>query len=84
MNFGGPGLRWIYPKVFQLGIDLMPSLRFQKEEPKSIVTPLLGFGPQLFFLKEKKLILSIPFYYNVTQNKWGMTAGLGYILTTKS
>lgn len=81
LNFGGPGV-----KFFQglLGINLMPTLRFQREEPKSFVTPLLGFGPQLFLLKEKKMILSIPFYYNASNNKWTMSAGLGYILTTKS
>lgn len=80
LNLGGPGVRFTFAN-FALGFNLMPTLRFQKEEPKSFVTPLLGFGPQLYLPKSKRLVLSLPLYYNTTKNRWLLTAGLGYLFT---
>jgi hypothetical protein len=82
VNFGGPTLKFNFDKV-TFGINFMPSLRFQEDKVKALVTPTLGFGPQLYLLKNKKFILSFPAYYNTNTNVWTFTAGLGYVLTTK-
>ncbi len=82
-NFGGPGLRFNF-KHFSVGYNMMPSLRFENNIPNTpLVTPILGTGPQLYFLKKKKLVLSFPAYYVTSDHKWTFTAGIGYVLTNK-
>ncbi len=82
VNFGGPTVKFNFSKI-TLGINFMPSLRFQEDKVKALVTPMLGFGPQLYFLKNKKFLLSFPAYYNTNTNVWTFTAGIGYVLTSK-
>lgn len=81
VNFGGPGLKF-KTKFVNVSFNMMPSLRFQEDETKPLVTPILGVGPQLYFLTKKKLILSFPSYYYTSAQKWVFTAGLGYVITT--
>ena len=79
-NFGGPGLK-LKTKNFNLLFNMMPSLRFQKDDTKPFIIPVLGVGPQLQILKSKRLIFTFPAYYFVTEKKWTFAAGLGYVLT---
>ncbi len=81
-NMGGPSLKFNFSK-FNVAINMMPSLRFQEDKVKSFVTPMLGFGPQIYFLKDKRFLVSFPAYYNTGNNQWTFTAGLGYVLTKK-
>jgi hypothetical protein len=80
LNIGGPALKFIFSK-FGISINMVPSIRIQEEEPKSIVTPLLGVGIQLFFLKNKRFIICLPGYYYSSKNTWTLTAGIGYTIT---
>jgi hypothetical protein len=82
INAGGPALKFHFEK-FAFSINMMPSLRFREEAHKPLVTPILGCGPQFYFLKEKRFILSFPCYYYASSQTWTFTAGLGYLLTTK-
>ncbi len=82
INFGGPGIK-LKAKSFHFAINMLPSLRFQKEDPKPLITPILGVGPQFYFLKSKRLILSFPIYYYAPNHKWEFSAGIGYVLTQK-
>lgn len=81
-NMGGPNIKFNFSK-FSLAINMMPSLRFQEDKVKSFVTPMLGVGPQLYFLKDKRFVVSFPAYYNTNTNNWTFTAGVGYVLTKK-
>jgi hypothetical protein len=81
-NMGGPNVKFNFSK-FSVAINMMPTLRFQEDKVKSVVTPMLGFGPQFYFLKDKRFLLSFPSYYNTGNNQWTFTAGLGYVLTKK-
>ena len=80
INIGGPAIKFVFPK-FALAANLLPSLKFQEDGVRPLVIPLLGIGPQLYFLKDKRFILSIPCYYNVYENKWKVSGGIGYVLT---
>ena len=82
-NFGGPGLKFHF-NPFTLSFQMMPSLRFQNEVGRPLVTPMLGVGPQLYLLKNKRLVLSFPSYYTASDHTWTFTAGLGYVLTNKN
>jgi hypothetical protein len=80
LNFGGPCMKYSFKKIaFSLG--MMPSLRFEQDKPRPYITPSLGAGLQVFFLNNRRVILSFPCYYISTKNKWTVTAGLGYLLT---
>lgn len=79
-NFGGPGLK-LKTQAFNLSFLMMPSLRFQNDDPKPFVIPVLGVGPQLQVLKSKRLIFTFPAYYFVIEKKWTFAAGLGYVLS---
>jgi hypothetical protein len=81
VNFGGPGIKF-KSNLLDIKLGMMPSLRFQKESPKPIVTPLLGFGPQFYLTKSKKLFLSFPIYYYASTYKWEFTGGIGYVITS--
>src|SRR5689334_5393795 len=77
LNIGGPALKFVFSK-FAVSINMVPSVRIQKEEPKSIITPLLGVGIQFYFLKNKRFVVSMPCYYYSSKNIWTLTAGIGY------
>ena len=81
-NMGGPNLKFNFSK-FSLAINMMPSLRFQEDKVKSFVTPMLGVGPQIYFLKDKRFVLSFPAYYNTNTNKWTYTVGVAYVISKK-
>jgi hypothetical protein len=59
----------------------MPSLRFYNLNNSLKVAPILGTGIQLYGLKDKRFILSAPFYYVASTNKWIGTIGIGYVLS---
>ena len=80
INMGGPAIKFVFPK-FAFAINILPSFKFEDDKPKPIVTPLLGVGPQFYFLKDKRFLLSFPCYYFASKNTWEMSAGLGYVLT---
>ena len=77
---GGPAIKFNFSK-FSLSIGMFPSLKFEDDEPRPIVVPILGVGPQLHFLKHKRLLLSFPCYYIAARNAWEITGGIGYVLT---
>lgn len=81
-NFGGPGLKWNF-KYFSIGFNMMPSLRFENQPKTPLVTPILGTGPQLYLLKNRRLIISVPMYYIASRQMWTFTGGIGYVITTK-
>jgi hypothetical protein len=79
-NMGGPSLRFNFPK-FAFGATMFPSLKSENKASKIQVTPLLGVGPQICFLKDKRLIVEFPCYYSASKAAWTVTIGVGYILT---
>lgn len=79
-NMGGPNIKFSLPKI-ALSIGMFPSLKFQEDAPRPVVIPILGVGPQLHFFKQKRFLLSFPFYYLASHNSWEFTAGIGYVLT---
>ena len=81
-NFGGPGVKWNF-KYFSIGWNMMPSLRFEHQAKTPLVTPILGTGPQIYLLKNRRLILSAPMYYIASRQMWTFNGGIGYVLTTK-
>jgi hypothetical protein len=80
VNFGGPGIK-LKTRYFNISFNMMPSIRFQEDITKPLVTPILGTGPQIYFLKNKRLLFTFPAYYYITSQKWIFTAGIGYVLT---
>lgn len=82
LTFGGPNIK-LTTKYFNIGFGFCPSLRFQDDQAKSFVTPTLGFGPQLYIGKSKRILFNFPFYYTSSSNKWTFTAGIGYSFTKK-
>jgi hypothetical protein len=80
INLGGPTLRFNFPKI-SIGGTMFPTLKFEVKASKLLVTPLLGVGPQLCFLKDKRFILEFPCYYTASKNTWTVSAGFGYVLT---
>ncbi len=80
VNFGGPALKFNFKKI-AFAINMLPSLKFEEVPSKPIVTPLLGVGPQIYFLKDKRFILSFPCYYYVLKNTWEVSCGIGYVLS---
>jgi hypothetical protein len=83
LNLGGPALRLNFSKT-SVGIDLYPSFKFENSASKLVISPLLGVGPQICFLKGKRFIIAIPCYYYSTKNFWIASLGFGYILTTSN
>lgn len=78
-NMGGPCLK-LSLRQAALGLSMFPSLKFEQDGSRSVVTPILGVGPQLY-LFGKRLVLSFPCYYYAAKNVWVGTAGLGYVFT---
>jgi hypothetical protein len=58
-----------------------PALKFEEENAELTVVPVLGVGPQIYFLKNKRLMLSFFAYYIGSRKIWSQTAGIGYVLT---
>lgn len=81
-NFGGPGVKWNF-KHFSIGFNMMPSLRFENQPNTPLITPILGTGPQLYLLKNRRLIISAPMYYIANRQMWTFNGGIGYVITTK-
>jgi hypothetical protein len=80
INMGGPAIKLVFPKC-SIAINMYPSFKFEVPASKLIVTPQLGVGPQLNFLKEKRFIIAFPCYYQASKSNWTATAGIGYIFT---
>jgi hypothetical protein len=80
LNFGGPCMKYSFKKI-AFSIGMLPSLRFEQDKPRHFVTPILGAGLQVYFLKDRRFIASFPCYYISTKTTWKVTAGLGYLLT---
>jgi len=80
INIGGPALKFVFSK-FAVSVNMVPSLRIQEEKPKSMITPLLGVGIQIYLLKNKRFVVCLPAYYYSSKNIWTLTAGVGYVLT---
>lgn len=79
-NMGGPSIKFNFKKVsFSLG--MFPSLKFEQDESHPIVVPILGVGLQLYFLNNKRFVMSFPCYYLAAKNSWELTGGIGYVLT---
>jgi hypothetical protein len=79
-NLGGPTLRFNFQK-FSVGGTFFPSLKLENKASKLLATPVLGVGPQLCFLKDKRFIVEFPCYYSASKAAWTVTFGVGYILT---
>jgi hypothetical protein len=77
---GGPAMKVIYPR-FSIAINMYPSFKFEIPVSKLIVTPQLGPGPQLNFLKDKRFVIAFPIYYQASKSTWTATTGIGYIFT---
>jgi len=80
INIGGPFLRVNFPRT-SIGITFYPTFKFEKTASKIVVSPLLGVGPQICFLKNKRFIIAFPCYYYSTKNFWTATVGFGYVIT---
>lgn len=79
-NMGGPSVKFGFKNV-AFGVSMFPSLKFEKDDPRPIVVPILGVGPQIYFLKNKRFVISFPCYYIASRNSWEITGGLGYVLS---
>ena len=79
-NLGGPTLKFNYPK-FAFAWTFMPSFRFHDVKGSIQVAPILGTGLQVYSLKDKRFIVSLPFYYLASNNTWIGTIGVGYVLS---
>ena len=80
VNLGGPALKFSFPKI-AFAWNFMPSVRFHDVKGSTQVTPILGTGLQVYGLKNKRFILSLPFYYLASNYTWIGTVGIGYVLT---
>jgi opacity protein-like surface antigen len=81
VNLGGPTIRFNFQKFSIGGTFYLPGLKFENKASKLLVTPCLGVGPRLFFLKDKRYIVEFPCYYTTANNAWTVSAGVGYALT---
>jgi hypothetical protein len=80
INLGGPTLRINFAK-FSIGGSFLPSLKIENKASKLLATPVLGIGPQVCFLKDKRFILEFPCYYIASKAEWTLSMGVGYVLT---
>lgn len=80
INVGGPAIKLNFSKV-AVGLNFMPSLRFYNLNSSVQVAPILGTGVQIYGLKNKRYVLSVPFYYVASTSKWIGTIGIGYVLS---
>jgi hypothetical protein len=72
-NMGGPGIK-LSAKKWSTSISMIPSLRFFEDEPRPLVTPLLGVALNFSY---KRWVIGFPCYYLATKNVWIFTAGAG-------
>ena len=73
-NFGGPGIKLGIKENFGISVNMFPSLKFKEEEGKSLISPTLGAGFQIYI--KKHFVISMPIYYQVT--RWKPAFGIGY------
>jgi hypothetical protein len=74
-NMGGPGVK-ITKDKWMLLINMLPSLRLYKDEPRPLITPILGGGISIGY---KRLMIGFPCYYLAPKSEWVVSAGLGVI-----
>jgi hypothetical protein len=79
-NMGGPSLKFSFKK-FAFSVSMFPSLKFEEDPTHPIVIPILGVGPQFYFFKNKRFIITFPCYYVASKNSWELTGGIGYVLS---
>jgi hypothetical protein len=72
-NMGGPGIK-ITKDKWMAGISMLPSLRYFKDDPRPIITPILGGGVSIGY---KRLMIGFPLYYIAAKAQWIVSAGLG-------
>ena len=80
INVGGPAIKLNFSKV-AVALNFMPSLRFYNLNSSVHVAPILGTGVQIYGLKNKRYVLSVPFYYVASTSKWIGSIGIGYVLS---
>jgi hypothetical protein len=76
INVGGPAIKLNFSKV-AVALNFMPSLRFYNLNSSVHVAPILGTGVQIYGLKNKRYVLSVPFYYVASTSKWIGSIGIG-------
>ena len=69
-GIGGVTLKFIFKK-FSLALCMAPALKIEKPDDEIIASPLLCVGPQVYFLKHKRLILNFPFSYKAAKKNLG-------------
>ncbi len=72
-NMGGPGIKFTKDKL-SIGFNMLPSLRFFKDDPRPLVTPLLGAG---LIIGYKRFIIGMPVYYLAAKTTWIISGGVG-------
>jgi hypothetical protein len=72
-NMGGPGIKFTKDKL-TIGFNMLPSLRFFKDDPRPLVTPLLGAG---LIIGYKRFIIGMPVYYLAAKTSWIISGGIG-------
>ncbi len=72
-NMGGPGIK-LSAKNWSTSISMIPSLRLFEDNPRPLVTPLLGGTLNFSY---KRWIIGFPCYYLAAKNNWIFTAGAG-------
>jgi hypothetical protein len=72
-NMGGPGIK-LSAKNWSTSISMIPSLRFFEDDPRPIVTPLLGVGLNVSY---KRWVLGFPCYYLASKSMWILSVGAG-------
>lgn len=79
-SIGGASLKFNFSKA-AFALNFGPALKYEKMPGKILITPVFAVAPQLYFLKNKRFILSMPFYYSAALNEWVITGGVGYVFT---
>ena len=78
LNLGGPNLSYTRPNL-RIALSFFPSMRFQKEPNRPMVSPTLGGGVQI---THRRTSLLVPLYF--VSNRWTVSAGLGFKLTKQT
>ncbi len=82
LNLGGPSIVFVFKKI-NVGLGMLPSLRYFENKPSISITPVLGVGPFFAFGKNKKINLGLPVYYYSNFNKWAPAFSIGYNFNQK-
>lgn len=72
-NMGGPGIKFTKDQ-FYISVNMLPTLRYFKDEPRPFVTPLLGTG---LIIGYKRFIIGMPVYYLAAKASWIISGGIG-------